>query len=351
MALHTKKYYYRRDGVTYSIDLYTTIAEVGSDYCVLYDGSTPVYAKIGDVSDPNVSYIRIFKGGVIKGLIANAVMVPTTVYDTSGTFSFLVPAGVTSISAKVWGSGGAGFDPSFNNYSRGGGGGFAGGTFSVTPGETLTLTVSNTPDPTSSTPYNGGFGGGGNGSLFTNYGGGGGGASRIHRGTTPIIVAAGGGGCSTGGASGIGGAGGGTIGQTGIVPAGRSAYASKMGVGGNQVSGGAGGTGGSYPGGAGSLGQGGHGSGNGVGGVGGGGGGGGYYGGGAGAGDTSYVCGGGGGGGSSYTAPFVTSASIIGGNAHIPGNSTDPDRGLAGNYLRLDLVDKLPIPGKIVLFY
>lgn len=70
MAIHTKKLYYRRGGTTYSIDLYTTIEEVGSEYIVLRDGSTPVYAKIGDVGDANVSYIRCFKGGATKGILS-----------------------------------------------------------------------------------------------------------------------------------------------------------------------------------------------------------------------------------------------------------------------------------------
>lgn len=59
-------------------------------------------------------------------------------YTTSGTYNFVVPAGVTSISAVVVGAGGG----SSYDYASGAGGGlrYING-LSVTPGETLTVTV------------------------------------------------------------------------------------------------------------------------------------------------------------------------------------------------------------------
>lgn len=70
MALHTKKLYYRRGGTTYSVDLYTTTAEVGSEYLTLRDGSIDVYAKIDAVGSTNESFLRVHKSGIIKSLIS-----------------------------------------------------------------------------------------------------------------------------------------------------------------------------------------------------------------------------------------------------------------------------------------
>ena len=65
-------------------------------------------------------------------------------YTTAGTYTFTVPAGVTQLSAVVvgGGGGGAGSDGTESQGNTGGGGGgLAYGTFTVTPGENLTVTV------------------------------------------------------------------------------------------------------------------------------------------------------------------------------------------------------------------
>jgi len=75
-------------------------------------------------------------------------MTPTTpnaqtAYTTPGTYSFVVPVGITSISAVCVGGGGGGGGNSASNADSGagGGGGLAYGTFAVTPGETLNVIV------------------------------------------------------------------------------------------------------------------------------------------------------------------------------------------------------------------
>lgn len=70
----------------------------------------------------------------------------TQTYNTPGTYSFTVPAGVTSITVSAWGAGGAGGGVVGNNNNpRGGGGGEAGsfvrGTMAVTPGTVYTVVV------------------------------------------------------------------------------------------------------------------------------------------------------------------------------------------------------------------
>ena len=68
MALHTKKLYYRRAGVTNPIDLYTSTADVGAEYISLRVDGITVYAPIVSVADPNASFAALQHGGVTKRL-------------------------------------------------------------------------------------------------------------------------------------------------------------------------------------------------------------------------------------------------------------------------------------------
>jgi len=56
-------------------------------------------------------------------------------FRTLGTFTFTVPAGVTSVIVEVWGGGGGG------GLRDGGSGGYVKGDISVTPGEVISVTV------------------------------------------------------------------------------------------------------------------------------------------------------------------------------------------------------------------
>lgn len=283
-------------------------------------------------------YIYTVGGATEGGLVS-------TVYSSSGTQTYNVPSGVTSISIKVWGAGGGGGGASPDRVGgNGGGGGYAASTVTVTPLEALTVRI-------------GGGGGGGTGSnVGTNSGngGGGGGYSGVLRSATPLIIASGGGGGGGGnGDTGSsarapgspGGAGGDTTGINGT-----SNGNTTGGNGGTQIAGGGGGTvdgvtGSSLTGGAGgspggtATGGGTHGGG--AGGIqqngggpnkfpGGGGGGGGYFGGGGGGRrNNQYNGGAGGGGGSSYTTG--SPATRAAGNGTNPGNINDGDRAGAGD--------------------
>jgi len=258
------------------------------------------------------------------------------IFTTPGADSFPVPAGVTSITIKAFGPGGgsgASDDALANAFGeRGGGGGFAKGTITVTPLETLTLHI-------------GGKGLGGTW-VSTGAGGGGGGRSSVYRGATPLIIAGGGGGGGGGdnsnAASGVGGVGGGATGG-----AGGDAGTATGGGGGTTSAGGALGTGGSdgTAGGALSGGNGGNsGAATGNGGeanggttdggdggsivtanfAGGGGGGSGRYGGGGGGGSVAGSAGGGGGGGGSnyVSGTDTTSTQAVGA---VGAGQGDPD--------------------------
>ena len=111
------------------------------------------------------------------------------VFTTNGTF--VVPTGITQISAIVVGGGGGGGDATDDDEpgSGGAGGGLSYGTFTVTPGESLTVTVGT---------------GGNRGEQ-----GGTGGTTSISRGATTLLSGGGGsGGSSTDGGSAGGGNGG-----------------------------------------------------------------------------------------------------------------------------------------------
>jgi PKD repeat protein len=221
----------------------------------------------------------------------------TQTYSSPGTYSYTVPAGVTSLTVDVRGARGG------NAWSSGGLGGRVTGTVPVTPGQTIQVNVGaagqgfaqnncNCTIWTASSSFNGGGIGRGRDGCCGNWGvGAGGGASDLRIGGTGLsnrIVVAGGGG-GAGGQSSNGGFNGG---QGGGLTGGN-------GSGFNPGSGGTPSTGGSSSTQSGSFGIGGDGNISNWG-RGGGGGGGGWYGGGGG------WDGGGGGGGSSYTDPTVT---------------------------------------------
>lgn len=174
------------------------------------------------------------------------------VFTTTGATSWVVPPGITQISAVCIGGGGGGSGADGGrgeSNSGGGGGGLAYGTIAVTPGETLTVTVGA-----------GGTSGAGNAGTA-------GGATTIARGVT-VLLSGGGGGGGPERNAGVGAAGtstgtdrlGGGTGGTGGTGGAASGGSGGGGAGGYS---GAGGNGGTSAGGTGSAGTGGSGGGGG----------------------------------------------------------------------------------------
>lgn len=248
------------------------------------------------------------------------------VWTQPGSYSFVVPSGVTSIRFRGWAGGGGGGP----GTGTGGGGAFVDSTLSVTPGETLLVVIgAGGRYPSATYPIYGTFfapggasvlgpggsgdGSGGIGAAETEWGGGGGGASGLKRGSTRLIVVGGGG----GGAQNRAGGGGGDDGGDGSAKDGKAGQDTIAGDGGTTTT----------PGVTGANGQDGDPSGDtGRGGTGRAGGGGGWHGGGGGASD-SIEGDGGGGGGSSEDAGGTTEN----GSADTPGGATDAEwDGVAG---------------------
>ncbi|MFJ5550862.1 Ig-like domain-containing protein [Streptomyces sp. NPDC093225] len=271
---------------------------------------------------------------------------PTCTYDTAGTDTFTVPAGVDAVTVDLYGAeggGAAGFvapNPP-NTGAPGGLGGRARATLAVTPGAVLQVTVGAAGVPGSSRHGEfarpGGFGHGAGGGGAHGGGGSGGGASDLRTGAfSPAdraVVAGGGGGAGNGGPLLGGGAGGGLEGAPGG-QGGGPAGSGVAGGGGTQAAHGAGspnaGGGPGIPGSdidyntglpnPGSGGPGGNGS---RGGNGGGGGGGGWFGGGGGSGGANpgNLYGAGGGGGSGHAAPQATDVTLTPGVRHGSGRA------------------------------
>lgn len=296
--------------------------------------------------------VAVFGGDVlISGTLRTIVSIPeiisssvsSSIYSYSGlTASFTVPAGVTSVTAKLWAGGGGG---GIYGAANGGAGGFTSGTFYVTAGQTYHVIVGG--GGLVGVPYVsgglGGFGGGGVGTLGDAAGGGGGGYSGIFLTSVAqsnAVLIAGGGGGGTGYIA--GGGGGGSTGGDGLTAGG--------GKGGSQVVGGAAGNGSTSPPYAGQALQGGQGTGARLSGADdGGGGGGGYFGGGGG---TSDATGGGGGSGYVNTGSVTLSCNLQGTNGSTlnapPPYTTDVDY-VAG--IGLGGWAKKGGDGRVVLYY
>ncbi len=234
--------------------------------------------------------------------------VESQTFDVPGTYDFVVPVGVTSLTVDAYGASGGSGDG--NPAVAGGLGGRTTATIAVTPGETLKVVVGGAGQSWagSETALGGSNGGGDAGYTFA---GGGGGASDVRQGgsglANRVVVAGGGGGGGGGGhcdGFGTGGDGGGDDPTEGDAP-----HDSTGGAPGSASSGGEGGDGAlglTSNGSDGTAGAGG------VGGLvleeeGGGGGGGGWYGGGGGG--VGYAGGAGGGGGSAYVVGTATAVS------------------------------------------
>jgi hypothetical protein len=257
---------------------------------------------------------------------------PTKTFGYTGADqTYTVPAGVTSLTVKMWGGGGGGGAPGGWTYGYpGGGGGYTTGTLAVTPGQTLTVMVGAGGNKGSSSVKTPAYGGGGQNCAAAGtdcqYAGQGGGRSAVRISNVDIITAGGGGGggSMSGSVSDMsGGGGGGNTGQAGWATNASTA----LGGGGTQSAGGAGATATSYTGSPGTQYLGGSPNSNSYGG----GGGGGWYGGGGGGYATALASMGGGGGGSGYIAGTgVSSATTTGASARLQGNMSDADNAGAG---------------------
>lgn len=111
-------------------------------------GQTLTLRATSSASNSTTTNYVVTIGGVTDNwsitTVAYVALPSQVAYTTAGTYSWVVPAGVTAISCVTVGGGGGGSATDGANTSAGGGGG--GGlsyvnTLAVTPGETLTVVV------------------------------------------------------------------------------------------------------------------------------------------------------------------------------------------------------------------
>jgi uncharacterized protein YjdB len=222
---------------------------------VTWLSDTPATAAFNNSTAGLVSAIAVGSANISASLngqtATTGISVEATAFSTPGLYTWIVPAGVTSIQIVATGGGGGGTGGAIGNAgSAGGNGAIVTSTLTVNPGDSLSVSVG------------GGGGGGGPGLSGISPGGGGGGGSSsviVNRNTSNAVVAGGGGGGAYGsvggnagssssgspGAGGAGGAGGGFSGVAGGAAGTGSGYS---GGSGSYV---AGGGGGGAPGGAG----------------------------------------------------------------------------------------------------
>jgi len=198
----------------------------------------------------NASWQTIAVGG--SGMFTNM-----TAFNSAGTFSYVVPAGVTKIMVECWGAGGGGAGTNFGNAGGGGGGGYGKQIFNVVAGASYSVTVgagglAGLPGQSGSVGGTSSVGtlisatGGGGGNGFNGIGGvGGTSTASINVSGEPGRYGLANTGIAYGGAAPLGGFGGlggvNSVGGTGIAPGGGG--------------GGAGYTNGSYAGGQGAVGR------------------------------------------------------------------------------------------------
>lgn len=73
MALATEKLYYRRGGVTYAINTYTALSDVGSEALKVRVNGANRFIALGAVGDARQSYMRVQKGGATKAVLNSAI--------------------------------------------------------------------------------------------------------------------------------------------------------------------------------------------------------------------------------------------------------------------------------------
>jgi hypothetical protein len=171
-------------------------------------------------------------------------------YSTSGSYTWVAPPGVTSVSVEAWGGGGTG-GPATGNPARGGGG--AGGQYAikqvaVTPGTSYTIVVAAASTAQTGTLTNGNdstfntntvVAKGGAGGLVSSGTSNTGGVGSTASGVGDTVYAGGSGGAGTaGGSSGGGGGGAGSTGtgNSGVTSTQGAAKANGGGAGGAGVS-------------------------------------------------------------------------------------------------------------------
>lgn len=215
----------KKGSTTWTVPIYDNTAEAGSAYSYIKYGGKSGYIPLCSTSDSRATGGRVKEhtGSELAISISGAPPYTKKTYSNPGTYSFTVPAGVTKLRCEIAGAGGGGGSGLFWNDDdtgrtdssaggKGGNGNKWNGTFTVSPGNTITITVGSGGAGGSKPTVNlsnKGSSGGSSSCNGTTSGGGEGGKGGTFRG-------AGAAGANSGnGNGGAGGAGGSSVGGAG----------------------------------------------------------------------------------------------------------------------------------------
>ena len=213
----------KKGSTTWTVPIYDNTAEAGSAYSYIKYGGKSGYIPLCSTSDSRATGGRVKEDSGSEFAISISGAPPYTkkTYSNPGTYSFTVPAGVTKLRCEIAGAGGGGGSGKYWNDEsgprgtvggKGGNGNKWNGTFTVSPGNTITITVGSGGAGGSKPKINlsnAGSSGGSSSCNGTTSGGGEGGKGGTSRG-------AGAAGANSGnGNGGAGGAGGSSVGGAG----------------------------------------------------------------------------------------------------------------------------------------
>ena len=131
MAELVKKLNIKKNGTTTSCKIYSTVTEAGSSYVSTKVDNVAAYIPLVATSDGRASAGRVTKSGNTQAIASTGKPPYNKIeHREPGTYTFTVPAGVTTIKATVAGAGGGG-GGGLENRARYGGTGGRGGYISV----------------------------------------------------------------------------------------------------------------------------------------------------------------------------------------------------------------------------
>lgn len=119
MAEMTKKLHFLKSGTEQTAKAYSTTAEAGSSYITNSIDNTTCYIPLVSTSDSRATVGRVLKNGTTYAIATMSKPAYAKVtYTTPGTYTFTVPAGVTTLKVTVAGAGGGGGGKYFYTYNR-----------------------------------------------------------------------------------------------------------------------------------------------------------------------------------------------------------------------------------------
>lgn len=108
MAELVKKLHFKQDTVEQTAKAYSTIAEAGTEYIPNKIDDINCYIPIGATTDSRMTIGRVTKNGSKAILNSGKPPYNKIEWRTPDTYTFTVPAGVTTLAVTVAGAGGGG---------------------------------------------------------------------------------------------------------------------------------------------------------------------------------------------------------------------------------------------------